>query len=128
MRRLATKNSLKTGVQSIPALFSPGVGGFGGFIPDSARVKFRPSVDIASGVYETSCIGGAEWCESRRGEMPHCGVEVWRGGLGGAYLLPTLSSGGASLAPPCSVSTSRSSNRTGLFQASGSRRRLTQSP
>jgi hypothetical protein len=30
-----------------------------------------------------------------------CGVEVWRGGLGGAYLWPTLSSVGASLAPPC---------------------------
>jgi hypothetical protein len=30
-----------------------------------------------------------------------CGVEVWRGGLGGAYRLPTLSSVGASLAPPC---------------------------
>src|SRR5258708_12393434 len=30
-----------------------------------------------------------------------CGVEVWRSGLGGAYLLPTLSSVGASLAPPC---------------------------
>jgi hypothetical protein len=30
-----------------------------------------------------------------------CGVEVWRGGLGGANLLPTLSSVGASLAPPC---------------------------
>ena len=29
------------------------------------------------------------------------GVEVWRGGLGGAYLCPTLSSVGASLAPPC---------------------------
>ena len=26
---------------------------------------------------------------------------MWRGGLGGAYLLPTLSSAGASLAPPC---------------------------
>jgi hypothetical protein len=26
---------------------------------------------------------------------------VWRGGLGGAYLLPTLSSVGASLATPC---------------------------
>src|SRR6266478_8420881 len=32
---------------------------------------------------------------------PNCGVEVWRGGLDGAYLLPTLSSVGASLAPPC---------------------------
>jgi len=30
-----------------------------------------------------------------------CGVEVWRGGLGVAYLLPTLSAVGASLAPPC---------------------------
>ena len=26
---------------------------------------------------------------------------MWRGGLGGAYLLPALSSAGASLAPPC---------------------------
>ena len=26
---------------------------------------------------------------------------MWRGGLGAAYLLPTLSSVGASLAPPC---------------------------
>src|SRR5712664_1505122 len=30
-----------------------------------------------------------------------CGVEVWRGGLGRAYRLPTLSSVGASIAPPC---------------------------
>jgi hypothetical protein len=30
-----------------------------------------------------------------------CGVEVWRGGLGAAYRLPTLSSVGASLASPC---------------------------
>ena len=30
-----------------------------------------------------------------------CGVEVWRGGLGGTYLLPTLSLAGASLVPPC---------------------------
>jgi hypothetical protein len=29
------------------------------------------------------------------------GVEVWRGGVGGTYLLPALSSAGASLAPPC---------------------------
>src|SRR5882762_6532095 len=29
------------------------------------------------------------------------GVEGWRGGLGAAYRLPTLSSVGASLAPPC---------------------------
>ncbi len=34
---------------------------------------------------------------------------MWRGGLGGAYLFPPLSSGGASIASPCSVSTSRSS-------------------
>src|SRR5690349_20606814 len=30
-----------------------------------------------------------------------CGVEMWRGGLGAAYLLPALSSAGASLASPC---------------------------
>jgi transcriptional regulator GlxA family with amidase domain len=29
-----------------------------------------------------------------------CGVEVWRSGLGGTYLLPTLSVAGASLIPP----------------------------
>jgi hypothetical protein len=61
---------------------------------------------------------------------PLCGVEVVESrcgavGLGSAYLLPALSAAGASLSGPCSVSTSRSSNRTGLFQASGSRRRLT---
>ena len=56
------------------------------------------------------------------------GVEMWRGGLGSAYLVPALSSAGASLSGPCSVSTSRSSNRTCLSQASGSRRRLTQLP
>jgi len=50
-------------------------------------------------------------------------VEMWRGGLGTAYLFPALSSAGASLADPCSVSTSRSSNRTGGFPASGSRTR-----
>ena len=26
---------------------------------------------------------------------------MWRGGVGGTYLLPALSSAGASLAPPC---------------------------
>ena len=35
------------------------------------------------------------------GRFHLCGVEVWRGGLGLAYRLPTLSSVGASLAPPC---------------------------
>jgi len=51
-------------------------------------------------------------------------VEKWRGGLGRAYLLPALSLAGASLAFPCSVSTSRSSNRTGGSPASGSPTRL----
>ncbi|MGH8478914.1 MAG: hypothetical protein ACREXK_04895, partial [Gammaproteobacteria bacterium] len=41
-----------------------------------------------------------------------CRVEMWRGGLGLAYLFPALSFAGASLATPCSVSTSRSSNWT----------------
>jgi hypothetical protein len=30
-----------------------------------------------------------------------CGVEMWRGGLGAAYLLPALSYAGASIASPC---------------------------
>jgi len=47
-------------------------------------------------------------------------VGMWRGSLGVAYLFPPLSSGGASIAPPCSVSTSRSSNRTCGVTASGS--------
>ncbi len=47
-------------------------------------------------------------------------VEKWRGGLGLAYRLPALSSAGASLAQPCSVSTSRSSNRACGFPAHGS--------
>ena len=45
---------------------------------------------------------------------------MWRGGLGAAYLFPPLSSGGASIAAPCSVFTSRPSNRTCGFPASGS--------
>jgi hypothetical protein len=36
-------------------------------------------------------------------------VEMWRGGLGLAYPFPALSSAGASLSGPYSVSTSRSS-------------------
>ena len=47
-------------------------------------------------------------------------VERWRGGLGVAYRFPALSSAGASLAAPCSVSTSRSSNRACGFLAHGS--------
>ena len=36
------------------------------------------------------------------GHFPQfCGVEVWRGGLGGTYRLPALSFAGASLFPPC---------------------------
>jgi hypothetical protein len=48
---------------------------------------------------------------------------MWRGGVGLAYLFPALSFAGASLAWPCSVSTSRSSNRTCAINASGSRRK-----
>ena len=48
-----------------------------------------------------------------------CGAVV----LGLAYLLPVLSFAGASLSEPCPVSTSRSSNWTGAFNASSSRRK-----
>ena len=54
------------------------------------------------------------------GRLPIGRVEKCRGGLGAAYLFPALSFAGASLASPCSVSTSRSSNRTCRFPASGS--------
>jgi hypothetical protein len=60
----------------------------------------------------------------RRVRLRQCGVEVWRGGLGGVYPLPALSAAGASLTPSCSVSTPRSSNRTGAANASGSRRKV----
>jgi len=48
---------------------------------------------------------------------------MWRGGLDLAYLFPALSFTGVSLSRPCSVSTSRSSNRTCAINASGSRRK-----
>ena len=48
---------------------------------------------------------------------------MWRGGLGRACPFPTLSVVGALIASPCSVSTSRSSNRTCGFPASGFRTR-----
>ena len=65
----------------------------------------------------------ASWPDSDVGGPPPCGVEMWRGGLGLAYLLPALSFAGASLSKPCSVSTSRSSNWTGAVNASSSRRK-----
>src|SRR5579859_1272782 len=50
-------------------------------------------------------------------------VEMWRGGVGLVYLFPALLFAGASLTRPCSVSTSRLSNRTGAIRASGPRRK-----
>jgi hypothetical protein len=47
-------------------------------------------------------------------------VGKWRGRLGAAYRVLTLSVVSASRAGPCPVSTSPSSNRTGRFPASGS--------
>lgn len=49
---------------------------------------------------------------------------MWRGGLGLACLYPALSFAGASLSKPCPVSTSRSLNWTGAFNASSSLRKL----
>jgi hypothetical protein len=60
---------------------------------------------------------------SIRSIRSNCRVERWRGGLGQAQRFPALSAAGASLAWPCPVSTSRSSNRTCGFAASGSRTR-----
>ena len=57
------------------------------------------------------------------GFIGECRVEKWRGGLGGSLCsrFLALSSASATVSPPCSVSTSRSSNRTGGSPASGSR-------
>ena len=52
------------------------------------------------------------WCETDRlATLSDSRVEKWRGGLGGP-IRPAPSCAGASRALPCSVSTSRSSNRT----------------
>jgi len=70
---------------------------------------------------KTSCIGGAEWCESRRGEMP----PLWSRGVARWFRWCL------SVADPfvwrCITSSAMLRfhiplvNRTGLFQASGSR-------
>ena len=80
-------------------------------------------LDMAPAFHQTcSASQHARFAESRRlyRQGSSGRVETWRGGLGEAYLLPALSSAGASIAPPCSVSTSRSSNRTCGSPASGS--------
>jgi hypothetical protein len=52
-----------------------------------------------------SCRRGYQMCRKRRSGRAIGRVGRWRGGLGTAYLLPALSSAGASIAVPCSVST-----------------------
>jgi hypothetical protein len=90
------------------------------FPPASSIPFVRSNAPLLSPNRTPRCFPMAELNFSR--------VEMWRGCVGTAYLLPALSSTGASLAGPCSVSTSRSSNRTCGATASGSRRRLTRSP
>jgi dienelactone hydrolase len=70
------------------------------------------------GLWGSSYSGGHVVYVAARGFVEsRCGAVV----LGSAYLLPALSVAGASLASPCSVSTSRSANRTCPTKASGSR-------
>ena len=82
----------------------------------------EPPIDDLGQVPETLVCRGVSSaettaeCQTERESR----VEKWRGGLGGAYRLPALSVAGASLASPCSVSTSRSSNRACGFLAHGS--------
>ena len=52
-------------------------------------------------ILDTGCLSQSSLVTGNRSSSSFCGVEVWRGGLGGAYRLPTLSSVGASLFPPC---------------------------
>jgi hypothetical protein len=75
------------------------------------RLAFRGAKTVPSKAW---VFGRRERCRNRGR------VERWRGGLGVAYLCPALSFAGASLAAPCSVSTSRSSNRACEFPAHGS--------
>ena len=94
--------------------------------PTPNRLKPRP---LRSGTYAKPGLD-RHTSTKRNGRLKHRvhpaqrsdfgRVGMWRGGLGAAYLFPPLSSGGASIASPCSVSTSRSSNRTCGFPASGS--------
>ncbi len=55
-------------------------------------------VEIVDDRYRLSAVSSWDYGSAGR-------VGRWRGGLGGAYLLPTLSVVGASVSPPCSVST-----------------------
>ena len=45
--------------------------------------------------------GPGNWTLGNHRRFHMGGVEMWRGGVGAAYLLPALSSAGASLASPC---------------------------
>src|SRR5215467_9340676 len=71
---------------------------FSGLLPYFTRAAFGCSFFALQDFALIGCMLG----DRRAGtSWNFCGVEVWRGGLGEAYRLPTLSSVGASLAPPC---------------------------
>ena len=70
----------------------------------------------------------AKFSGLRRLEDIVCRVEMWRGGVGPAYPFPALSSAGASPSKPCSVSTSRSSNRTCAFNCGRADRHTVPAP
>ena len=74
-------------------------------------------------IWIVACWLNSCWRITGHPVITECRVEMWRGGLGLAYPFPALSSAGASLSRPYAVSTSRSSNRTCTFRASGSRRK-----
>ena len=80
-------------MRKVPLVFSSTLLGF----------RNRKREFFGSGTWEMRSGHLAVYSRNRKCEaMLHLGgVEVWRGGLGSAYLLPTLSSVGASLAPPC---------------------------
>jgi hypothetical protein len=49
----------------------------------------------------SAAVTVVEWRHGESRGGANCGVEMWRGGVGAAYLFPALSSAGASLASPC---------------------------
>jgi hypothetical protein len=90
----------------------------------SARVRTWHETDQTHRSHDVRCRGktGSHRPTSKPTRLveSRCGAVA----LGRTYLLPPLSSGGALVASPWLRSTSRSSNRTGRFPASGSRTRL----
>src|SRR5262249_12643352 len=105
-----------TGLAVVERPLHPPTGAAGRFFPRRMSRRIRA---LGSPKMPRTVASGR-----KPGYRPDCSrVGMWRGGLGLAYPLPALSVAGASIAWPCSVSTSRSSNPACGSPAPGSRTR-----